>query len=457
MKNCPKCQASVSDTAKFCVKCGFNIRKFEEENEKKEYFCAECGTKFSGGTFCPECGYNIAKDLEGGDAPAPAASEPFGMSIDFGAMAEMAQDQLYEKEGFIVEGEVLTGYTGKKRSIVIRSSIEEIYDGAFEGNEVITFVEIEEGVRFIGKRAFANCGSLIRINIPSTVKKIYGDTFEGTRLEKLILTEYDQSILINCVSEQAKGYLKNGVNVDRYLESRSGAVTVNILELERDAQKAFEKAKAEAAAKKAEQMRREKFLNDLRDGIENGELSFGAYHQKNEKSKESIEWIVLEKNENKALLVSRYVLDAKPFDSEYGYWEHCSLRKWLNNEFFKAAFTDDEQKLIVSNTEKDKVFCLSEEELLDYFPSDEEREGYPTEYAKKRGASCETNGPTSWWTRTGVGKTWMKYGGYWCHAAKSVWDDGSLIEGSEVKYVKGVRPAMWINLARIYKGAQYGI
>ena len=53
MKNCPKCQVSVSDTAKFCVKCGFNIKKFEEENAARECFCPECGTKFSGGWVWP--------------------------------------------------------------------------------------------------------------------------------------------------------------------------------------------------------------------------------------------------------------------------------------------------------------------------------------------------------------------------------------------------------------------
>ena len=67
MKQCPKCQASISDTAKFCIKCGCNIKKFEEEQAQQTYFCPECGTKFSGGTFCPECGHDINEDLSDGD------------------------------------------------------------------------------------------------------------------------------------------------------------------------------------------------------------------------------------------------------------------------------------------------------------------------------------------------------------------------------------------------------
>ncbi len=35
MKNCPNCQASVSDTAKFCVKCGFNLKKLEEKKQEE--------------------------------------------------------------------------------------------------------------------------------------------------------------------------------------------------------------------------------------------------------------------------------------------------------------------------------------------------------------------------------------------------------------------------------------
>jgi DNA-directed RNA polymerase subunit RPC12/RpoP len=57
MKTCPGCQAEVNDNAKFCIKCGFNIKKHEEEKANQEYFCPECGTKFSGEVFCPECGY----------------------------------------------------------------------------------------------------------------------------------------------------------------------------------------------------------------------------------------------------------------------------------------------------------------------------------------------------------------------------------------------------------------
>lgn len=102
-----------------------------------------------------------------------------------------------------------------------------------------------------------------------------------------------------------------------------------------------------------------------------------------------IEWIVLEKNDETALLVSKYIIDCKPFDyvdienldkydtktkDEYKdiSWSKSSLRKWLNEDFLKSCFNDNDQKLIVttflddSNTE-DKIFCLSEKEYQKFF------------------------------------------------------------------------------------------
>jgi membrane protease subunit (stomatin/prohibitin family) len=49
--NCPKCNAAVSKTAKFCPECG---QKIETSATK---FCSECGAKIEvNAKFCPECG-----------------------------------------------------------------------------------------------------------------------------------------------------------------------------------------------------------------------------------------------------------------------------------------------------------------------------------------------------------------------------------------------------------------
>lgn len=72
-----------------------------------------------------------------------------------------------------------------------------------------------------------------------------------------------------------------------------------------------------------------------------GYVKFGSYPQNNGDIKEPIEWLVLEVNGNKALLISSYGLDCKEYHHEFEFitWENCDLRKWLNGEFFRRAFT----------------------------------------------------------------------------------------------------------------------
>ena len=116
---------------------------------------------------------------------------------------------------------------------------------------------------------------------------------------------------------------------------------------------------------------------------------FGRYEQDNntENGPEEIEWIVLECDEanRKALLISKYGLDAKPYSTAGGRttWENSTLRSWLNNEFLNTAFNSKESAAIViteldnsarqgywgidENNTKDQVFLLSYAEANRYF------------------------------------------------------------------------------------------
>ena len=70
-------------------------------------------------------------------------------------------------------------------------------------------------------------------------------------------------------------------------------------------------------------------------------VSFGKYEQDNNTSngKEKIEWLVLEVKDGKALVISKYALDCKPYNtsSTNVTWETCSLRNWLNNDFINLS------------------------------------------------------------------------------------------------------------------------
>ena len=128
----------------------------------------------------------------------------------------------------------------------------------------------------------------------------------------------------------------------------------------------------------------------------------------------------MKKEEDKVLLLSKYILDVKPYHEGGGHnitWKTSSIRKWLNNDFYTTVFNDVEQKKIADtlikteinskyenigedNTE-DKVFLLSEEEAESLFMNDEERKAKTTEYAKKKGIYIDKKTECSrWWLRS---------------------------------------------------------
>ena len=147
---------------------------------------------------------------------------------------------------------------------------------------------------------------------------------------------------------------------------------------------------------------------------------FGTYEQDNDESdgKEDIIWRVLKEKDGKILLISEYGLDGKPYDEEYTdiTWEECTLRTWLNHDFYDSAFTDEEKSKIIStelkamnNSEygteagkdtKDQVFLLGEAAAKDYFSSDESRECKPTPYAVNNGVKKDIFGECGWWLRS---------------------------------------------------------
>ena len=144
-------------------------------------------------------------------------------------------------------------------------------------------------------------------------------------------------------------------------------------------------------------------------------IKFGKYPQDRNGSKSPIEWLVLDVKGNEALLISRYGLDCKQYHHAYDItWEDCDLRKWLNSDFLKSAFSNEEsERILVSklkndynptkwwmldegNDTEDRIFCLSIAEALQYFSSDKERQCRPTAYARKHGAYV-SNDCCYWW------------------------------------------------------------
>lgn len=182
-------------------------------------------------------------------------------------------------------------------------------------------------------------------------------------------------------------------------------------------------------------------------------MKFGNYHG-------TVEWIVLAKKDGKALLISKYCLDAKEYDknenNESVTWENSTLRQWLNSCFINEAFTDEEKALIcgthLQNTDNpkwgtnggsnttDKVFLLSIDEATRYFASDKARMAEATDYAKEQGIYVSGKNGNSWWWLRSLGRNnsdaaYVDIGG-------SVRNYGSYANDGE----SGVRPAMWVNI-----------
>ena len=82
-------------------------------------------------------------------------------------------------------------------------------------------------------------------------------------------------------------------------------------------------------------------------------LLLGSYEQDGiiENGKEPIEWKVVSISDTELVLISRYGLDYQPFDSNVGRdvseWKTCTLRNWLNNDFYDKAFSEEEKTCIL--------------------------------------------------------------------------------------------------------------
>lgn len=185
-------------------------------------------------------------------------------------------------------------------------------------------------------------------------------------------------------------------------------------------------------------------------------IFFGSYEQDNntENGMEPVEWYVLDKTDEEATLLSVYLLDEQTYHEKDDdiTWENCTLRSWLNGEFYNTAFSEEEQAVIVNtnvvnednpyfgteggNDTVDKVWLLSFGEIERYFHTDSDVYdnsifAYPTAYAEAEGL-WEVD---DWW--------WLRSPG--CYGYGAAYVSGSYVSGFG-EYVDfsgiGVRPAI---------------
>ena len=211
-------------------------------------------------------------------------------------------------------------------------------------------------------------------------------------------------------------------------------------------------------------------------------ITFGSYWQEDTNGdgvadqnddKQPVKWQVLSVDGDDVFLLADKVLDCQPYNIECTSvtWETCSLRTWLNEEFYNAAFSDTEKAAIIETTvtnadnpvydteggtdTKDKVYQLSLSEVSD--PAygfhgemrygDEARIGKATSYVEAKGDWQNKEKGIKWWLRSpGEDDTYVA----------DVDDDGYTNPHGEGGYfmndvlcpsISGVRPALHLNLS----------
>ena len=176
-------------------------------------------------------------------------------------------------------------------------------------------------------------------------------------------------------------------------------------------------------------------------------------------------WVVLDKKDGKALVISKYVFDCQAYHSIFYKvkWNDTSICKWLNGDFADRYFTDIEKERICPvyidkdatlfmeeklETVKNSLFFLSVEEAAKYFKTEEERTARITVFGKRKIMWATFDVYAHWWLRSmtqdvlGKGATFVRLDG----AIQT--HGGYILSNSYDEFYDhfGVRPAMYINL-----------
>ena len=162
------------------------------------------------------------------------------------------------------------------------------------------------------------------------------------------------------------------------------------------------------------------------------------------------EWIVLEEQEDRMLVLSNLVLEQRAYHSAGGAitWENSEIRAYLNGEFIGKTFSAEEQARIIEttlenrsnsvygiaggNATDDKVFLLSQSEFERYFTGSVEL---------ARGTLIDS-GSYVWWHLRSPGEATDVNAGV---TTIGLMDNHGLADGVSDP-TAGVRPAMWVTL-----------
>lgn len=158
-----------------------------------------------------------------------------------------------------------------------------------------------------------------------------------------------------------------------------------------------------------------------------------------------LEWILLKKENNTALAITREVIERMCFGNGND-WENSTLSHWLNYEFYNLAFDSDEKEQMLKINMTDNVSLLTREEVDSFRVED--MKGKQAAYIDEPEIGYEEqNGKygfyprlyATWWTKTPFHK-----GNRFVYVTQT---NGLIDNTNNIKYdsYSGVRPVILLN------------
>lgn len=185
-------------------------------------------------------------------------------------------------------------------------------------------------------------------------------------------------------------------------------------------------------------------------------------------------WRILDVKNNAALIVAEDIVEQRAYHDSYEdiTWADCSLRKYLNGEFYDKFNAIDKSRIVpVLNKNhdnqwygtkggadtQDRVFLLSIEEVAcQYFgdsssklhnPGKNQRYWFERKDENNSKRSAMFNGGIWWWWLRSPGRVNVK--AVYIHGDGNIGIQGNnVLKGniSDGRCTGGVRPALWLNI-----------
>lgn len=438
---CSGCHEKV-EGGDFCTSCG-GKKAEQAQCAACEFFLTE-----SYPSYCPKCGAEFQNK--------PEMDGTYAMAIE-----AMNAEKYEEAKLYLI---LLEGYKDSKELMVKCDESIPVrdYQRALKLKQDAKYTEAIEAFKALGD--YQDCAAQIAE---------CNDAIKGER--------YNEATALLESGKHKEAYrafseLKGFKDVDKLLSENPDLVAVGVVQAEKVAP-----------------------FKEVGNYVTFGQY-YAKYHsKKSNRGSEPIEWIVLEYDAetNRAKLLSRYCLDRHYFDrydtsafassvnGEYQGWDQSEIRKWLNGEFMRTAFTQEEQDaiattLVVTDDNdlareyakaknysnyrvkggepcEDKLFLLSISEVLEMAGmssiSQVNQHGNAklvaelSTYAAGQRFSSSKDDPVFWWLRSpGATEKMACYVG----GPSGVF---RLTEGYGSHYVGnndiGVRPALWLDLDQV--------